>query len=236
MVQLTLRHLGKTFPGVVALHDVSLQVSSGEVFAIVGPSGCGKTTLLRLIAGLESLTTGQVLINDSRADHLPPHSRRIAWLNQRAILYPHLTVRENLIFGLPKGDRSKQITSTAEMLNLTNLLDRRPHQLSGGQQQRVALGRALVRDVRLWLFDEPFASLDGPLREELRQQLHLLQRQLAATMLLVTHEQDDALSLADRLAVLEGGRLVQVGTANEIRANPATPFARWLLKAPTPST
>jgi multiple sugar transport system ATP-binding protein len=239
MSDLKLDGVGKTFPGgVVALREVSLQVQSGEVLALTGPSGSGKTTLLRLIAGLEAPTAGEVRLDGLLANALPPHRRRVGLVTHRPMLYPHLSVRNNLRFGLPrrwwsrrlpKSDEQR-IESLAARLCIRDLLDRRPAELSGGQQQRVALGRALARCPRLLLLDEPFASLDGPLRAELRQELHLLQRHLAATMIVVTHEQDEAVGLADRVAVFEAGRLVQVGSPREVAEHPATGFAAWMME------
>jgi ABC-type sugar transport system ATPase subunit len=211
----SLHGLSKTYPGgVEALRGVDIHVRSGELLVLLGPSGSGKTTLLRLIAGLETPTAGGVRIAGEPADRLPPHRRGVGLVSQRVVLFPHLSVRDNLRFGLPRG-QDGSLSQVAELLRIGELLDRRPGELSGGQQQRVALGRALVRRPRVLLLDEPFSNLDAPLRWELRGQLHLLQRHLRATMILVTHEQDEALSLADRVAVLDRGRLAQLGTPRE---------------------
>ena len=223
MPELELRQVRKTYPrGIVGLHEVSLAVEPGECFVLLGPSGSGKSTLLRLVAGLEESTSGEILIRGTRVDHLPPHRRGVSYLGQRPVLYPDRPVRENLTFGIEvDGPRLDEI---AAMLGIAGLLERRPGELSGGQLQRVALGRALLRAAPILLLDEPLTSLDGPLRWDLRRILHLLQGRQSATMIYVTHDQEEALSLADRLAVFEEGRLVQVGTPSEVLSRPATAF------------
>ena len=227
MSKLELHHVRKTYPhGIVGLHEVSLSVNAGECFVLLGPSGSGKSTLLRLVAGLEDLSAGSISIRGQRVDALPPHRRGVSYLAQRPVLYPDRSVRENLVFGTTLEKR--HLDELVAMLGIETLLDRRPGELSGGQLQRVALGRALGRIMEksdaILLLDEPLASLDGPLRWELRRILHLLQRRRSATMIYVTHDQEEALTLADRLAVFEEGRLIQVGTPSEMSFRPATAF------------
>ncbi len=247
MSEVVLEHVTKIFPnGVAAVRDLSLTVAPGELLTLVGPSGCGKTTTLRLIAGLEQPTSGTIRLAGRPANALPPRDRDVALVFQKHNLYPHLTVRRNLAFGLrlahPAGllrrglarlrpgrladlyhwnqviaDRVKE---SAEVLGLDDVLDRLPAQLSGGQQQRVALGRALVRRPALWLLDEPLSNLDIPLRAELRRQLHLLHRRLKATMIYVTHDQLEAMTLGQRLVVMSEGVVQQVGPPEEIYRRP----------------
>jgi ABC-type sugar transport system ATPase subunit len=234
MPTLTLRDVSKTYPGaIVALQSVTVDVPSATTLVLAGPSGSGKTTLLRLIAGLEPLNSGAICLDGSAIHSLPPHRRGVGFLPERPVLYPHLSVRQNLAFGLPRPpppELRARVDELPSLLGIHDLLDRMPGELSGGQQQRVALGRVLARRPRILLLDEPFSCLDGPLRQELCRQLHLLQRHLAATMIVVTHEQDEAAGLADRVAVLDAGRLVQQGTPREVQEHPATAFVAWLLK------
>ena len=227
MAELELHKVHKTYPrGIVGLQEVSLSVQAGECFVLLGPSGSGKSTLLRLIAGLEELSAGSISVQGRRVDALPPHRRGVSYLSQRPVLYPDRSVRENLVFGTMLEKR--HFDELVVVLGIEALLDRRPGELSGGQLQRVALGRAIGRIVgktgSILLLDEPMASLDGPLRWDLRRILHLLQRRQSATMIYVTHDQEEALSLADRLAIFEEGRLVQVGTPSEVLSQPATAF------------
>jgi ABC-type sugar transport system ATPase subunit len=246
MAEVVLEGVSKTYPGGVrAVCDLSLRVADGELIALLGPSGCGKTTLLRLIAGLETPTTGVIRLDGESVEGIPPHRRNVAMVFQRPALYPHLTVRQNLAFGLP-GFRSLQwwwalrrwfgggalvpkIAHAAGVLRLTDVLDRRPAELSGGQQQRVALGRALVRRPAVFLLDEPLSGLDAPLRLEMRRELHLLRRRLQATMIYVTHDQEEALALGDRVVVLDRGVVQQVGPPAAVYERPANGFvARFL--------
>jgi multiple sugar transport system ATP-binding protein len=225
---LELRSLTKVYPGGVAgVTEISLSVEPGELITLVGPSGSGKSTLLRLVAGLETPSSGEVVLAGRSAHDVPPSDREIAMVFQHHATYPHLNVAENLAFGL----KARRIATTeirsrvhemAEVLGLQSLLKRKPATLSGGERQRVALGRALVRRPRFLLLDEPFSSLDAPLRVELRAELRRLHRQFSTTTLHVTHDQDEALALGDRVAVLDRGRIVQVGAPDAVYDHPAT--------------
>jgi multiple sugar transport system ATP-binding protein len=257
MAEVTLEHVGKFFPnGVTAVHDLNLNISSGELIAVVGPSGSGKTTTLRLIAGLEEPSSGTVRIGGQVVNHLPPHRRNVALVFQRPVLYPHLTVRDNLAFslrltrrrrwlaGLLGGRRRRaealqetqhvagRVTEVARLLHLEELLERRPDQLSGGQQQRVALGRALVRGPAVFLLDEPLGNLEFRLRLEMRRELHLLQRRLRATMIHVTHDAGEALALGDRVVVLDRGQVQQVGSPRAVVERPANRLVADLVHWP----
>jgi multiple sugar transport system ATP-binding protein len=238
MARLVLEQLCKHFPGgVVAVDDLSLTVADGELLVLVGPSGCGKTTTLRLIAGLEEPTRGTVRIGEQVVNGRPPHRRDVAMVFQRAALYPHLSVRDNLAFGLRLYGGyqplvAQRVAEAARMLGLEDVLERRPAQLSGGQQQRVALGRAVVRQPAVFLLDEPLSGLDPPLRAELRRELHLLHRRLSATMIYVTHDQVEALALGDRVAVLERGRLHQVDRPQALYERPADRFVAGFIGWP----
>jgi multiple sugar transport system ATP-binding protein len=251
MADVALERVAKTYAnGVHALHDVTLHAGDGELLVLVGPSGCGKTTLLRLIAGLETLTDGQIRLGGRVINREPPHRRDVAMVFQRPALYPHLTVRANLSFGLDlqrpwserlrswfrrngtADERPERIREAAELLELTDVLDRRPAELSGGQQQRVALGRALVRRPAVFLLDEPLSNLDARLRLEMRRQLHLLHRRLRVTMIYVTHDQDEAMALGDRVAVLRHGALQQVDRPAILYEKPANRFVAGFLGWP----
>jgi multiple sugar transport system ATP-binding protein len=226
MAEVTLEQVGKTYPnGIKAVRDVCLRVDDGELIALVGPSGSGKTTLLRLIAGLETPTRGVIRIGDRVVNEVPAHRREVAMVFQRPALYPHLSVRANLGFSLTLRQRGRwwnwfgsrralrdnavEIENVARQLGLENVLERQPDTLSGGQQQRVALGRALVRRPAVFLFDEPLSNLDARLRLEMRRELHLLHRRLRATMIYVTHDQDEAMTLGERVVVLDQGAIRQ---------------------------
>lgn len=238
---LSLRGLTKTYPGLVrAVNDLSLDVADHELVAVVGPSGCGKSTLLRLVAGLEEASAGEVWIAGERADHLSPRERDVALVFQSHSLFPHMTAFDNLAYGLRlRGVAAKEIATrvqeAAETLGLGSLLQRRPSALSGGERQRVALGRALVRRPRLLLLDEPLSSLDAHLRAELRREIVRLHRRLGAVTLLVTHDQSEALSLADRVAVLKDGTLQQVGTPATLVERPANRFVAGFIGVPAMS-
>jgi multiple sugar transport system ATP-binding protein len=239
LARLELRGVDKTYPGgIVAARGVDLTVEEGELFVIVGPSGSGKSTLLRLVAGLESLDGGSVQLDGRRIDGLRPSDRDVAMVFQDQVLYPHLDVFENIAFGLrarrvPRGGIDERVRGTAAALGLEDCLDRMPGTLSGGQRRRVALGRALVLRPRLFLFDEPFSGLDAPLRASTRSELADLNRKLGATMVLVTHDQGEALALGDRVAVMDRGRVAQVGRPLDLYDRPSGRFvARFLGQPP----
>jgi multiple sugar transport system ATP-binding protein len=219
------------------IDGVNLTVADGEFFILLGPSGCGKSTLLRTIAGLEQVSSGQVHIGERRVDRLPAKERDLAMVFQSYALYPHMTVRDNLAFGLKMRGTSREeiarrIAEAAPILGLDELLDRLPKQLSGGQRQRVALGRAIVRDPQVFLLDEPLSNLDAKLRGKMRVELKRLHQRLAATMIYVTHDQTEAMTLGDRVAVLHAGRLQQVGTPLEVYEQPTNRFVAGFLGNP----
>ncbi|MGE0353121.1 MAG: ABC transporter ATP-binding protein [Gemmatimonadales bacterium] len=238
MASVTLRRLTKIFsPPVAVLDAVDLHVDDGEFLAILGPSGCGKSTILRCLAGLEPPTSGDILIGDRRVNDLAPADRDVAMVFQNYALYPHLTVRQNLEFPLrmrrvPRPRRLEQVQNAARRLELDELLDRMPAQLSGGQRQRVALGRALVRDPQVFLFDEPLSNLDAALRVQLRTELIGLHQSLQATMLYVTHDQVEALTMGRRIVVMHGGKVQQIGTPAEIYGAPVNTFVARFVGAP----
>jgi lactose/L-arabinose transport system ATP-binding protein len=232
-----LRGVRKSFGGLDVVHGLDLRVEGGEFVVFVGPSGCGKSTLLRMIAGLEDVTDGDILIAGRDVTDVDPAQRGIAMVFQSYALYPHMTVRENLAFGLeiartPKVEMERQITAVAETLRLSPLLARRPGQLSGGQRQRVAIGRAIVRKPLAFLFDEPLSNLDAELRVEMRIEIARLHRELGSTMIFVTHDQTEAMTLADRIVVLKDGRIEQVGTPKEIYENPDNLFVAGFIGSP----
>ncbi|MGP3974535.1 ABC transporter ATP-binding protein [Streptomyces sp. 8N114] len=230
MADITLNRLAKVYPGGVrALHDLDLTVRDGEFFALLGPSGCGKSTLLRTIAGLETASGGTVRIGDRDVTALQPGERDIAMVFQDYALFPHMTVEENIAYPLKikkvsRAERAAKARETAEELGLGHLSERRPGQLSGGQQQRAALARAMACHPQVFLFDEPLSNLDARMRLEARTFLKKLQRELGVTTVFVTHDQAEALAMADRLAVMEGGELRQVGTPTEVFRHPASTF------------
>ncbi len=239
MASLTLRRLSKTFDARTkpALQELSLDVRDGEFLVLLGPSGCGKTTTLRCIAGLEEPTAGEIFIGERDVTHLPPGDRDVAMVFQNYALYPHFTARANLAFGLEvrgvaQPEIARRVQETAQRLGLTELLDRLPAQLSGGQRQRVALGRAIVRAPRAFLFDEPLSNLDAQLRSELRRELLGLHRALGATMVYVTHDQVEAMTMGQRIAVLHEGRLRQLGTPVDVYQRPADVFVARFIGSP----
>ena len=238
MAAIALDNVTRIFPGGHAgVRDVSLEIADGELVVLVGPSGSGKSTLLRLIAGLDAATSGRILIDGHDVTHVPPQARDLAMVFQSYALYPHKTVRENLAFGLrmhriPPGEVATRVAKVADSLQIEPLLDRRPAQLSGGQRQRVALGRAIVREPKAFLFDEPLSNLDPALRLDTRAEIALLHRRLGATMIYVTHDQEEAMKLGQRIVILKDGRIEQAGAPMEIYRQPATLFAARFLGSP----
>ena len=233
----TLRGIEKRFGDVTAVAALDLDIGPGELMVLVGPSGCGKTTLLRLIAGLEEPSAGEVWIGGRRVDDVAPGDRDVAMVFQSYALYPHMTVARNLGFGLRvrgagRAEVDERVRRTADALGLGDLLARRPGQLSGGQQQRVALGRAMVRDPGVFLFDEPLSNLDAGLRMRTRDEIAALHNRLGTTMIFVTHDQTEALSLGQRVAVMDGGRLQQAGTPREIYERPRNLFVAGFVGSP----
>ena len=238
MTALTLKNVNKSFGEVHVLKDISLEVAEGEFVVFVGPSGCGKSTLLRVIAGLEDATSGEVSIGGRQVNHTPPSKRGIAMVFQSYALYPHLNVRGNMTLALkqerqPKAVIEDRVAKAAQMLNLDPYLDRYPSELSGGQRQRVAIGRAIVREPELFLFDEPLSNLDAALRMNTRIEIANLHRQLGAAMIYVTHDQTEAMTLADKIVVLRDGRVEQVGSPMELYNNPANQFVAGFLGSPS---
>ncbi len=237
MASIVLEGIAKSWGQSVALHAMDLRVEAGSFCVLLGPSGCGKSTTLRIIAGLESASAGRVLIDGVDVTGLPPAQRGIAMVFQNYALFPHLTVADNICFGLsvrktPADETAKRLKETAGLLGLDKLLDRRPGQLSGGQQQRVALGRALVAQARVCLMDEPLSNLDAQLRQEMRLELRELQRQLGLTVVYVTHDQAEAMSMADQVVLLHKGRVEQAGPPRELYARPATLFSARFIGTP----
>ncbi len=226
---LDIQDVVKRFPGITAVDHVSLEVMKGEIFTFLGPSGCGKTTLLRLVAGLEMLDHGDILIAEEVVSNLPAFKRSCSMVFQNHALFPHMTVYNNIGFGLverkiAKGEIRRRVGDLLELVNLTGLEERYPNQLSGGQQQRVALARSLVLEPMILLLDEPLAALDRKLRKEMQVELKRIQREVGITFMNVTHDQKEALSLSDRIAVMKNGKIVQLGTPNEIYESPRTTF------------
>ena len=223
----------------MAVDDFNLEIEDGEFLTLVGPSGSGKSTLLRMVAGLEDITEGEIHIGDTVVNNLPPRSRDIAMVFQSYALYPHLTARGNMSFGLeestdlPDSDIEERVEEVAAMMGIDDLLDRKPGELSGGQQQRIALGRAIVRDPELFLMDEPLSNLDAKLRAEMRTELQQLQRQLGVTTIYVTHDQTEAMTMSDRIAVMDQGELQQVGEPLELYHDPNNMFVAGFIGEPS---
>lgn len=238
MASVSLEHVDKTYPnGFVAARDLNLEIGDGEFLVLVGPSGSGKSTVLRMIAGLEAVSGGRIRIGGRDVTALPPQRRDLAMVFQSYALYPHMSVRDNLGFGLrirktPREEACRRIETVAESLGLAPLLDRKPAQLSGGQRQRVALGRAIVREPRAFLFDEPLSNLDAKLRVETRAELARLHRRLGATMVYVTHDQTEAMTLGSRVAVLREGVLQQAAAPMELYRRPANRFVAGFIGSP----
>lgn len=238
MTTLRIKNVRKVYPnGADAVKGVSVDVEDGELVVFVGPSGCGKSTLLRMVAGLESVTEGEIELADRVVNDLEPADRNIAMVFQNYALYPHMSVRKNLAYGLknrktPQSEIEARVQEAADLLQIDEFLDRKPSQLSGGQRQRVAMGRAIVRHPAIFLFDEPLSNLDAKLRNQMRLEIKKLQRRLATAAIYVTHDQVEAMTLADRIVVLNEGRVEQIGTPAEIYANPATTFVASFIGAP----
>ncbi|KAB1185414.1 MULTISPECIES: ABC transporter ATP-binding protein [Haloferax] len=232
-----LERVRKEFGELTAVKDVSLEIQSGEFLVLLGPSGCGKTTTLRMIAGLETPTDGEIYIGDDEVTRMLPQKRELSMVFQSYALYPHKTVRENLAFPLKKMDlssdeRTRRIERAAEILEISDLLEKQPGQLSGGQRQRVALGRTIIREPRAFLMDEPLSNLDAKLRVHTRTELRELQQNLGTTTVYVTHDQEEAMSVADRIAILNDGEIQQVGSPEEIYQNPENEFVAGFLGEP----
>jgi multiple sugar transport system ATP-binding protein len=238
MAAVELRGVKKSYDGKTqVIHGIDLEIQHGEFVVFVGPSGCGKSTLLRMIAGLEPITAGDMLIGDQRVNGLPPRQRDIAMVFQDYALYPHKTLFENMAFGLrlrktPEDEIQRRVMNAAQLLRIDHMLDRRPAALSGGQRQRVAIGRAIVREPKVFLFDEPLSNLDAQLRNEMRSEIKRLHQRLKATIIYVTHDQVEAMTLADRIAVLSAGRRMQYDTPDAIYNRPAALFVAGFTGAP----
>ena len=239
MATLRLNSIEKVYQaGVKVIHGVDLTINDGEMLVLVGPSGCGKSTLLRMIAGLEKISAGSLLIDDVRMNDVEPGDRDIAMVFQNYALYPHMTVFNNMAYGLknrnvPKDEIKKKVEDAADILELSHLLDRKPKQLSGGQRQRVAMGRAIVRHPKVFLFDEPLSNLDAKLRVQMRLEIKKLQRAMNTTSVYVTHDQVEAMTLADRLVVLNSGRIEQIGTPLDVYNKPASVFVATFIGSPS---
>lgn len=238
MANVTLKNIRKSFGEVEVIKGVDLDLQDGEFTVFVGPSGCGKSTLLRMIAGLEDISSGELYIGDVVVNDVQPKDRGVAMVFQSYAIFPHMTVRENIGFGLTiakasKEEKDTKIQEAARILQMENLLDRRPSQLSGGQRQRVAIGRAITREPKVFLFDEPLSNLDAALRMDMRMEIGKLHNQIGATMIYVTHDQVEAMTLADKIVVLKDGEVMQVGAPMELYHEPANLFVAGFLGAPS---
>lgn len=237
MANVSIRNVKKRFGEAQVLHGVSIEIPDGSFTVLVGPSGCGKSTLLRMVAGLENISDGEIALAGKVVNQVPPKQRDIAMVFQNYALFPHLSVADNITFGLAvrkvdKTETARRLAHAAELLGLTTLLQRRPSQLSGGQQQRVALGRALVAQTRVCLMDEPLSNLDAQLRQEMRHELRELQQRLGLTVVYVTHDQAEAMSMADQVVLLHKGRIEQTATPRALYARPASTFAARFIGTP----
>jgi len=237
MADVSLRGVFKSFDKTEVIHGISCDIKDGEFIVILGPSGCGKSTLLRMIAGLEVITTGEIAINGDVVNQLEPADRDIAMVFQNYALYPHMTVFKNMAYGLkirrmPKEKIKKRVQKAAEILELTEFLDRKPRQLSGGQRQRVAMGRCIVREPKVFLFDEPLSNLDAKLRVQMRLEIRKLHEDLNITSVYVTHDQVEAMTLGDRLIVMDNGYAAQIGSPIEVYERPATRFVAGFIGSP----
>ncbi len=237
MAEVAIRQLRKRYGAVEVIHGIDLEIAQGEFVVLVGPSGCGKSTLLRMIAGLEEVTAGDILIGPNRVNHLAPNERDIAMVFQSYALYPHKTVRANMGFSLKlrkmdKAEIDRRVNDAAEILGLTPYLDRYPRALSGGQRQRVAMGRAIVRDPQVFLFDEPLSNLDAKLRVQMRTEIRELHQRLRTTTVYVTHDQIEAMTMADKIVVLNGGHVEQLGSPLELYDRPKNTFVASFIGSP----
>src|SRR5438046_6998195 len=237
MATVTFDHVTKKYGDVLAVNDLNLAINDGEFMVLVGPSGCGKTTSLRMIAGLEEISAGDLKIGDRIVNDVPPKDRDIAMVFQSYALYPHMTVRDNMAFGLklrklPKADIEKRVNEAAGILSLEKLLDRKPKELSGGQRQRVALGRAIVREPSVFLMDEPLSNLDAKLRVQTRAEIARLHQRMGTTFVYVTHDQVEAMTMGTRIAVMNTGLLMQVGTPQELYEHPRNLFVAGFIGSP----
>ncbi|GGA59402.1 ABC transporter ATP-binding protein [Pelagibacterium lentulum] len=237
MADLALKSIHKSYGSVEVIKGIDLDIGHGEFVVFVGPSGCGKSTLLRMIAGLEEITSGELYIGEKLCNNMEPRDRGIAMVFQSYALYPHMSVYDNVGFGLklakaPKEERDRKIREAARILQMEHLLERRPSQLSGGQRQRVAIGRAIVREPEVFLFDEPLSNLDAALRVDMRMELSKLHQQLGATMIYVTHDQVEAMTLADKIVVLNNGEVQQTGAPIDLYKNPANLFVAGFIGSP----
>lgn len=238
MAEVTIRELKKMYGGLQVIHGLDLDIPDGEFVVLVGPSGCGKSTLLRMIAGLEEVSSGRISIGDRLVNNLPPSERDIAMVFQNYALYPHKTVAANMGFalkmrGMDKAEIDTRVKRAAEVLGLTPYLDRFPRALSGGQRQRVAMGRAIVRDPQVFLFDEPLSNLDAKLRVQMRTEIRELHQRLKTTTVYVTHDQIEAMTMADKIVVMQGGRVEQVGAPLELYDRPANTFVAAFIGSPS---
>ena len=237
MADVSLKNIYKSFGKTEVIHGISCDIKDGEFIVILGPSGCGKSTLLRMVAGLEVITKGDISINGTVVNNLEPADRDIAMVFQNYALYPHMTVFKNMAYGLkirkmPKAEIKKRVFDAAKILEITEFLNRKPRQLSGGQRQRVAMGRCIVREPKIFLFDEPLSNLDAKLRVQMRLEIRKLQEDLKITSIYVTHDQIEAMTLGDRMIVMDNGYAVQIGTPLEIYENPATRFVAGFIGSP----
>src|SRR3982074_3282817 len=237
MAQVVLKELNKKYDEVHAVKAVNLTIRDKEFMVLVGPSGCGKTTTLRMVAGLEEITSGEISIGDRVVNDLPPKGRDIAMVFQNYALYPHMSVFDNMAFGLklrkfPKDEIKRRVDEAARILDIAMLLERQPRALSGGQRQRVAMGRAIVRNPKVFLFDEPLSNLDAKLRVQMRIEIKKVHQKVRTTTVYVTHDQVEAMTLADRVVVMNHGRIEQIGTPNDLYHNPATRFVASFIGSP----
>ena len=237
MASVSLNKVAKRYGSVEVIHGVDAEIADGEFVVLVGPSGCGKSTLLRMIAGLEDITGGEIAIGGKVVNALPPKARDISMVFQNYALYPHMTVEENMAFsmtlaGAPKEEKKRKVREAAEILGLTPLLERKPRALSGGQRQRVAMGRSIVRNPQVFLFDEPLSNLDAKLRVQMRGEIKTLHRRLKTTMVYVTHDQIEAMTMADRIVVMQAGRIEQIGSPLELYDRPANAFVAQFIGSP----